>query len=156
TERAQAVIDALAAGQVQRDDIATSRLSLAPQYEHDRDGRARRTGYAFSNVVTATIRAIDRTGEVIDAAVDAGGDDAVVEGITFGDDSGAADETAAAAAAQARAAAYADARAKAEHLAGLAGVTLGAPVEIHEIGRAGLPREAGEVRMMAARDATTP
>ena len=156
-QRAQAVIDALRSQGVGQDDITTSRLSLAPHYEHDRSGTSRRTGFSMSNVVTATIRDIARTGEVIDAAVDAGGDEAVVEGVTFTDaDGDARDEATLAAEAQARAAAYADARAKAEHLASLAGVTLGAPTEIPELGRAGQGREVGEMKLMAARDVSTP
>lgn len=156
-QRAQAVIDALRANGVGHQDITTSRLSLTPHHEHGRSGTPRRTGFSMSNVVIATVRDIARTGEVIDAAVDAGGDEAVVEGVTFTDDDGdGRDDAALAAEAQARAAAYADARAKAEHLAGLAGVSLGALVEIQELGRPGQPREVGEMRMMAARDVNTP
>ena len=76
---ATALIDALKAAGVADDDIATSNLSIWPQYDNSQV-----TGYTASNTVSVTVRAIDRTGPVIDAAAAAAGDDISISGVSFG------------------------------------------------------------------------
>lgn len=152
---ARAVIDALRAAGVAQDDIQTANLSVGPLREHVPGGAPRLVGYTFDNTVSAIVRDIDGAGEVIDAALRAGGDDAVLENVAFAppdetDDGGRAEELTT----QARAAAFADARAKADHLARLAGVTLGSPVSIDETGYA--PREVGVARMAMSADSSPP
>jgi uncharacterized protein YggE len=83
-------------------------------------------GYRVTNMVTAKIREIDKTGSIIDAVAAAGGDLTRINSIDFSvDDPTAYYE-------EARQKAMADARAKAEQLADLAGVNLGKPTYISE------------------------
>jgi uncharacterized protein YggE len=79
-----------------------------------------------SNSVTVKIRAIEKTGEIIDAVADAGGDLTRINGITF------TVENPAEAQKQAREKAMTDAKAKAAQLASLGGVKLGSPTYINE------------------------
>ena len=123
---ARSMISALVDGGVAERDIQTSNISVNPNYEHQPNRQPKLTGYTFTNTVVAVIRRIDDVGDIIDAALAAGGDDAVLQGLSFGLD----DDTHAAV--EARSAAFADARAKAEQLAALAGVGLGAAVMIEE------------------------
>jgi uncharacterized protein YggE len=83
-------------------------------------------GYRVTNMVSAKIRDIDRTGTIIDAVTTAGGDLTRIDSIDFSidDPRGYYEE--------ARQEAVADARAKAEQLADLAGVSLGQPTYISE------------------------
>ena len=125
--KGQSIIDELVAAGVAAINIQTRDLSVNAEHEYPPGGGAPRLlGYAFTNTVVARLRAVDAAGTVIDRALAAGGDDAVLDGVTFtlDDDAGAVIE--------ARAAAYGDARGKAEQLAALAGVTLGAPTAIEE------------------------
>jgi len=83
-------------------------------------------GYEVTNMVTAKIRDINKTGAIIDAVAEAGGDLTRISSISFSvDDPSAYYE-------EARQEAMADAKAKAEQLAELAGVTLGKPTYISE------------------------
>lgn len=83
-------------------------------------------GYRVTNMVSAKIRDIDKTGTIIDVVAAAGGDLTRIDSIDFSidDPRGYYDE--------ARQEAVADARAKAEQLADLAGVSLGQPTYISE------------------------
>jgi len=83
-------------------------------------------GYRVTNMVSAKIRDIDKTGTIIDAVAVVGGDFIRIDSIDFSidDPRGYYDE--------ARQEAVTDARAKAEQLADLAGVSLGQPTYISE------------------------
>jgi uncharacterized protein YggE len=83
-------------------------------------------GYRVSNDLQVVLRDLSTAGEIIDAAVSAAGDESTVNGFTLSvtDDTEARDS--------ARAAAWEDARRRAEHLAGLAGRSLGAVISIVE------------------------
>lgn len=122
-ERARQVIAILRDAGVDSKDIQTSNLWLMPIY--DDDGISI-DGYAVSNTVTAQIRDLSKAGDVIDAASAAGGEDIVVQGLTFDieDDSKLI--------ATARAEAVRRARAQAEQLAEAAGVKLGEILSISE------------------------
>jgi uncharacterized protein YggE len=134
--KARSVVDALIANGVARDNIQTRNLAVNPNYEYPPGGHPRLVGYQFTNTVVATIRDLDAAGAIIDAALAAGGDDAVLQGLSFRVDDDAK------AVVDARAAAYADCRAKAEQLAELAGVRLGAALSIEET--TGVPPNAHE------------
>jgi len=83
-------------------------------------------GYRVTNMVTAKIRDIDKAGLIIDAVAVAGGDLTRIDDISFSiDDPSVYLE-------EARGKAMADVKAKAEKLAGLAGVRLGKPTYISE------------------------
>ena len=83
-------------------------------------------GYRVTNMVTAKIREIEKTGTIIDAVAVAGGDLIRIDSIGFSvDDPSAYYE-------EARQKAVADAEAKAKQLAEVAGVKLGKPTYISE------------------------
>lgn len=96
-------------------DLQTSEVSVYPDY----DNKGRRSGYRVTETLTAKLRHLDTAGRAITDAVTAGGNEAVLQGVSF------ALEDNAALLEQARDDAYADARAKAERYARLAGRSLG-------------------------------
>lgn len=128
-------------------DIQTSNLSLQPLYDYNSaDGRTLR-GYTASNSVSVTLRDLERSGEIIDAALDACGDAARMNGLRFGF---AKPEVLLE---QARRAAIADARARAETFASAAGVAVGEVIDIVEaqaVGNRPVARGMLEAKAMAA------
>jgi uncharacterized protein YggE len=120
-----ALLDSLEANGVQEKDIQTTSFAIQPEYDYRNDEQVL-TGYRVSHMLQVKVRDIDRAGEVIDDAVQAGGDLLQVQSISF-----IIDDTTALSS-QARQKAMADAQAKAEELASLAGVTLGDPTYITE------------------------
>ena len=104
-------------------DIQTTRFTIHPEYRHT-ERRRILDGYRVTSTVTVTIRDLERPGEVIDAAVAAGGNEVVVDDVSFAVE----DETAALRVARERA--WHDAADTANHLAALAGVQLGPPIRI--------------------------
>lgn len=120
---ARKVIDALGANGVPPKDIQTQGLSVGPRY----DAGGHRDGYDASNTVGVRIREMERAGPTMAAAVEAGGDDAVLSGVWFDvEESPALLRTA-------REAAMGAARGKAEEYARLAGRRLGRVIVISEL-----------------------
>jgi uncharacterized protein YggE len=126
-EAMEATLAALKDGGVAEEDIQTSRFSVQPRYDY-RDREEELIGFVVTNLVTAKIRNIDDTGDLIDAAVEAGGDLARVHDLRFTIDDPSALED------EARQEAVAEARHKAETLAEAAGVDLGPVRSISESG----------------------
>ncbi|HEU5112745.1 MAG TPA: SIMPL domain-containing protein [Acidimicrobiia bacterium] len=124
-EKAQAVIDALTSNGVAEEDITTTDYSIYPEYDYS-SNEERLIGYRVTNTVKAKIRDLDSTGTVLDAATVAGGDDVVVNGLSFSIEDN--DELVAAA----REAAWNDALTKANQLAELSGQSLGEATTITE------------------------
>jgi len=111
------VIDALHKLAIDDKDIATSTVSLNPTFDYTNNaGTPKIRGYQLSNVVTVTVRDLDKLGDVLDNTIVAGATS--VDGISFD----VADR--AAAEAQAREAAVKDAKAKADTLAKGVGVSI--------------------------------
>ncbi len=126
----QGVIDSLKANGVKDEDIQTVQFSVYPQYDYSDkvQPNGKIIGYVVSNVVTAKVRDLDTTGQVIDDASKAGGNDAVVQGVSFTvDDPTDLQE-------QARKMAVDQAKAQAEQLADAAGVQLGDLLSLNESG----------------------
>ena len=108
-------------------DIQTTGYNIQQMTRYDNSkNEAVPDGYTVSNNVSAKIRALDKVGAIIDAVATAGGDATRINGVSitvekpegyFG---------------EARGKAMADAKAKADQLASLAGVKLGAPYYITE------------------------
>lgn len=121
---ADALIKALKAAGVSDDDIATSGLSIYPQYS---SAGTTITGYQAANNVTVTVRDIAQTGPVIDAAAAAAGDHITVGGVSF-----YVDDTEALIGA-ARADAINNAKKRAGEYADAAGVTVGGVLQISEV-----------------------
>lgn len=129
-EAAQAmtqVIAALENSGVAEGDIQTQYFNISQVTQwNDRDNQQEVIGYQVTNTVTAKIRDINSVGQVIDAVAAGGGDLIRINGVSF------TVEDPTPYVAQIRELAMNDARNKAEQLAELAGVTLGAPVYISE------------------------
>jgi uncharacterized protein YggE len=144
--RMQAVIDTLLGQGVAREDIRTTRLGVTPIYDQ-RDNSILR-GYRVVNSVQAKLRDLGAVGQVVDAATAAGANR--VEGISFEveDLSGYKD--------QARALAMGNARAKADQLAGLAGVRIVGVKAIIESDAAATPVRAVRSDVQAAPAAAPP
>jgi uncharacterized protein YggE len=80
-----ALIAALLKAGIERKDIQTSGLNLNPQYDYTnrKDGEGPRfIGYQANNMLTVTIRKLDKAGDTIDAMVNAGATN--VNGPSFG------------------------------------------------------------------------
>jgi uncharacterized protein YggE len=122
-----AMIRTIQANGVAKEDIQTQQFNIQPEYDY-RNGRQTLKGFRVSNTLSVKLRDIDRTGKVVDDAVNAGGNDTQVQSIAFTIDKPDELER------QAREAAVADARAKAETLAKTAGLSLGDPITISESG----------------------
>jgi uncharacterized protein YggE len=133
-----AVLTTVKASGIAERDIQTSRLSLQPQYDPNKGGTTRLTGFQANNQVTIRIRDIDNLPTVLDRAIVAGANE--MSGIEFvvSDQSKLLD--------QARDEAIADARRKAELYARAAGAKLGQVVSISEEGTAPQPRPMQAVR----------
>lgn len=145
---ADRIIAALETAGIADEDLSTANYSIWPEWDYREDSR-RVIGYRVENTVLAKVRDLEAAGEVIDAAVAAGGDDAVVNGLSFSiEDNQALVE-------QARAAAWDDAETKARQLADLAGVQLGSVVSISE-SYSSPPTPVSYERAVAADEAGTP
>ncbi|MGW4481055.1 SIMPL domain-containing protein [Rhodococcus triatomae] len=124
SERATALIDSLKAKGVAAEDIATSGLSVNPNYGISSTDI---TGYQVTNMVTATVHDISGAGELIDAAAAAAGDAVRVQSLTFSIDDDSELR------AQARAKAVQQAKTQAGQIADAAGVSLGEVRSITEV-----------------------
>jgi uncharacterized protein YggE len=104
-------------------DIQTSGLSIYPSYS---DRSQVPTGYQVTESLTATLRQLDKAGQQIQAAADAGGNAITVSNVSLNltDDGPLL--------ASARANAMKDARAKADQLARAAGESLGQVISISQ------------------------
>ena len=123
----QRVMTALFSGGVADEDIETQSFSIRQVTRWDRDLEEEIVvGYRVSNDVLVKVWDVDSAGDLIDAAVVAGGDFIRIDGISFTVDDPTALQVAA------REEAMADAATKAEELAELAGVRLGRATFISE------------------------
>jgi uncharacterized protein YggE len=123
----QAVIDSLKANGVKDSDVQTVQFSVYPEYDYTRSGTTPRIiGYTVSNVVTAKVRDLDKTGKAIDDATKAGGNDAVVQNVSFTIDNPEKLRE------QARRQAVALGKAQAEQMVDAAGAKLGKLLSISE------------------------
>ncbi|HEX5368256.1 MAG TPA: SIMPL domain-containing protein, partial [Dehalococcoidia bacterium] len=138
------VIGSLKTNGVADKDIQTVEFTVQPQYDYQKAGTPTITGYTVSNVVTARIHNLDSAGKAIDDAVNAGGNDAVVQNIDFTIDDPTDLKS------QAREAAVKQAKAQAQQLADAAGEKLGKLISISEgtsspipLNRLALPSASG-------------
>jgi uncharacterized protein YggE len=122
------ILDALRNAGIAKEDLRTEQVSVYPRTSND--GRSI-VGYDASSSVWATVRDLDRSGAIVDAAVAAGANQVSGPSLTVSDTE--------AQYADAVDAAFDDARARAEAIAAKAGVTLGAPIAIVDSGAGGMP-----------------
>jgi len=133
-----AVLAAIKSNNIADRDIQTSRLSLQPQYDPNKSGTARLTGFQATNQVTVRIRDIGNLAAILDSAISAGANE--MSGIEFivSEQSKLLD--------RARDDAIADAHRKAELYAKAAGARLGHVVAISEEGSTPAPRPMQALR----------
>lgn len=122
-------------------DVASTGLSVGPEIRWDQ-GTAVPLGFRASTTLAVTVRSIDRVGSVLDALVEAGGDDLSVSGISF------RISDAEAATSAARDLAFARARSAAQRYAELAGRALGPVMYVREV--AGPPTVVGPIVLARA------
>ena len=121
-----AVRSALAANKVATKDVATQSITVYPEYSYPASGTPTLSGYRATQSFDITIRNAATAGAVVDAIVEAGGDNLQVNGVSpFVLDSDKATETA-------RTAAVKKAKAKAASYAKLLGVKLGRVIYLDE------------------------
>ena len=118
--RMNRVTERLTAMGVLKDQIRTVRYNIFPQYGQNQQ----LTGYQVENIVSARTKAIEKAGELLDAAAAAGANRVESISFTIADPKPLA--------VKARDEAMAEAKAKADQLARLAGVRLGRPTSISE------------------------
>lgn len=111
-------------------DLRTEDMSVGQH--HDQQGQP--SGYRAWLGLTVALRDVDGSGAVLGDVLAAGGDAARLLGVSL------AVSDPSTALAEARAGAVADAQAQAEHLAGLAGRSLGAVRRISTVAEPGMPR----------------
>ena len=121
-----AVRKALIANKIATKDVATQSVSVFPEYTYPANGTPFLSDYRASQSFDITVRAASTAGAVVDAIVDAGGDNLQVNSASpFVLDNDKATETA-------RASAVARAKAKASSYAKLLGVKLGKVIYLDE------------------------
>ena len=121
-----AVREAVVAAGIAAEDIRTTSLNVWRDERTNQDGEIVLDRYQVSHSYQVRVRDVDTVGEVLAAAVDAGANYIGGVNFTIADPEALAKE--------ARELAFADAAAKAEQLAGLAGVSLGGVTSISETG----------------------
>jgi uncharacterized protein YggE len=107
-------------------DVQTSSFNVSPKQSYDRERREppKIVGYTVTNQVSVKVAEVARLGAILDAIVQAGGNQIHGIGFSLAEPKTYLD--------QARRKAMADARARAELYAGEAAVKLGAPLLIQE------------------------
>lgn len=122
----KAVRLALTTNKVATKDVATQSITVYPEYSYPSSGTPTLSGYRATQSFDITIRSAITAGAVVDAIVEAGGDNLQVNGVSpFVLDSDKATETA-------RTAAVKKAKAKAASYAKLLGVKLGRVIYLDE------------------------
>lgn len=152
SETMQDIRSSLSGNGVEEKDITTLYFNIYPQYNYN-EGKSQPeiTGFTVSNQLQVKVRDIDRVSEILDGAIQAGGDAIRVNGISFDVDEPEQYYE------QARKLAMEDAQAKAAQLADLAGVDLGDAKTISESTGGVTPRGFDEaVAAPATGGGTTP
>ena len=108
-------------------------FSIYPEYTYSREGQQSISGYRVNNNVSVKVRKTDSVGEVLDDAIASGGNDTIVNGVSF------TIENTEPLVDQARDLAAKDARRRADQLAGELGVRIERVLSVAEFGGATPP-----------------
>jgi len=148
-QRQRAIIDAIVALGIPRDQISTENYTVAPDSRYDQQTqRTTVTGYVVSNVVRVEVRRIEQVGTVLDTALAKGANQ--INSLDFFSSSTDSARH------QALAQAVVRARSDAEAMARAAGGTLGALVELGTADMGPRPVFRMDVSAMAAQRVATP
>jgi uncharacterized protein len=131
-DRQQAVINALVGAGLDRKDIATTTVTLQPQYGNpEPNGTATITGYRATNAIQVKIHPTDSASHMLALIVSTGGDATRISSVSYsiGDDSQLVKD--------ARARAFNDAKGRADQYAQLSGLRLGRVLSISEVAGGG-------------------
>jgi uncharacterized protein YggE len=141
-ERQRAVIDGLVEAGIDAKDIATTNVSVQPQYGPD--GVSAPVGYEASNSIDVTIRDISVASRVLALIVSNGGDATRINSVAYSinDDSQLVRD--------ARTRAFEDAQDRAQQYADLSGLELGKIISISETGGVSPPSPMPMERAMAS------
>jgi uncharacterized protein len=140
------ILDAVLATGAARRDVRTALVSLNPVMDYSGKDGPRVTGYQVANTLALTVRDLDKTGLLIDAALAAGA--STLDSLEFRlDDASDAQH-------QARTAAMDDARDRASTIAKSAGAELGGVISVAEGERFSGPVPMPAARAMAMKDAS--
>ena len=120
-----AIVKTLKTNGVAEKDIQTQQLNIQPQYDYN-NGNQHLRGFQVTNTLSVTMRDINKTSQIVDDAVHAGGNETTIQGLAFTIDN--PDDLKK----QAREKAVADAKSKANTLAQSAGVSIGDAINISE------------------------
>jgi len=125
SDRTQAVINALTNSGIDRNDIATTNVTLQPQYGGSDNPNAI-VGYQASNSINVKIRNLNNASQTLGLIGTTGGDATRINSVSYSidDDSQLVKD--------ARTRAFDDARERAEQYAQLSGLTLGKVISISE------------------------
>lgn len=123
SETMTAVLDAIKSMGVLEKDIQTQEISVYPVQDYEKNPPAI-TGYTATNTISVEIRNMDKTGELITAATQAGANEVLSVEFKLQDESSFYQ--------QALQSAVADAQAKAQAMAEAAGVELDGPLDMQE------------------------
>lgn len=143
-DRQQAVINALVGAGMDRKDISTTDVTLAPQYSGpEPSGAATITGYRATNAIRVKIHPTDAASKMLALIVGTGGDATRISSVSYSiaDDSQLVKD--------ARARAFNDAKNRADQYAQLSGLRLGRVLSISEVSGAG-PVAGGPPKAMAS------
>lgn len=140
-----AVRAAVEAAGVASNDVVTTGLHVWRDERTDDDGNTTATRFQVRHSYRLTVRDIDTVGDVLAAAVEAGANEVGGISFTLSDPGTLAEE--------ARRLALEDARTRAEGLATAAGVELGVPISISELG--GVPFASYRESAMMAADSSS-
>lgn len=132
-DRQRAVLDALAARGIEDKDIRTTSVTLQPQYGEN----SSITGYRANNSVAVTLRELDVASATLATVVNAGGNSARINSVSYSIDDDSSLVT------DARARAFNDARDRAQQYAELAGLSLGRVISISEAAAGSVPPPVG-------------
>ena len=141
------ILSALQKLAIPKDKIETTWLNLSARYEYNQ-GASRLVGYTANNQIRVTIDELDKTGQIIDAAINAGANN--VNNVSFSLKDDKAQKK------QALEKAFADARDKAEALASVSGLKLERIEQIREAQSEITPVYNAGVRAMKVEAAETP
>ncbi|MDR3238846.1 MAG: SIMPL domain-containing protein [Clostridiales bacterium] len=148
SEQMNNILEALKNAGIEEKDIQTSDYSIYPQQDYQSgNGKYTIIGYTVNNSIQVKVRAIDQTGAILEAAVDAGAN--AGGGIQFS----VADSTAAYQ--QALDLAIQDAVSKAGAIGKSLNAAVGSPVEITEMGNYAAPVLYGNADMKIAGESAT-